>query len=97
MVNPEQIRAARAWLNISQQELADASEVTKGTIARFELGQSAPHDRTLRDLRLALESRGIEFLFARECLPPPGEDEQQPFAGDFPPANRERYPPDNGS
>ena len=63
MVNPEQIRAARAWLNISQQELADASEVTKGTIARFELGQSAPHDRTLRDLRLALESRGIEFLF----------------------------------
>jgi predicted transcriptional regulator len=63
MVNREQIRAARAWLNLSQQELADATQVTKGSIARFELGLSVPHDRTLRDLRLALEERGIEFLF----------------------------------
>ena len=63
MVNKEQLRAARAWLNLSQQELADVSLVTKGTIARFELGQSLPHERTLRDLRAALEQQGIEFLF----------------------------------
>lgn len=63
MVNPEQLRAARAWLKLSQQQLADAAQVTKGTIARFELGLSIPHDRTLRDLRLALEERGIEFQF----------------------------------
>jgi predicted transcriptional regulator len=63
MVNKEQVRAARAWLNLTQQDLADAALVDKKTIARFEIGQSLPHDRTLRDLRLALESRGIEFLF----------------------------------
>jgi transcriptional regulator with XRE-family HTH domain len=63
MVNREQMRAARAWLNLSQQELADATLITKGTIARFELGLSVPHERTLRDLRLALEDRGIEFIF----------------------------------
>ena len=63
MVNREQIRAARAWLNITQQELADVTMVDKKTIARFELGLSVPHDRTLRDLRIALEERGIEFLF----------------------------------
>jgi predicted transcriptional regulator len=63
MVNREQIRAARAWLGITQQELADAALIDKKTIARFELGLSVPHDRTLRDMRLALEARGIEFLF----------------------------------
>ena len=63
MVNREQIRAARAWLGITQQELADAAMVDKKTIARFELGVSVPHDRTLRDLRIALEERGVEFLF----------------------------------
>lgn len=63
MLNKEQIRSARAWLGITQQELSDASMVDKKTIARFETGQSVPHDRTLRDLRLTLESRGIEFLF----------------------------------
>ncbi len=63
MVNKEQLRAARAWLGMTQQDLANASMVDKKTIARFELGASVPHDRTLRDLRVALEARGVEFLF----------------------------------
>ena len=63
MVNKEQIRAARAWLGFTQQDLAAATMVDKKTIVRFEQGLSIPHDRTLRDLRLALEERGIIFLF----------------------------------
>jgi predicted transcriptional regulator len=66
MVNREQIRAARAWLGITQQQLAEASLVTQKTIARFETGASVPHDRTIRDLQVALESMGIEFLFDGE-------------------------------
>lgn len=63
MVNREQMRAARAWLGMTQQDLADAAMVDKKTIARFESGVSVPRDRTLRDLRIALEERGVEFLF----------------------------------
>jgi transcriptional regulator with XRE-family HTH domain len=78
MVNKEQVRAARAWLNITQQDLATATMIDKKTIARFELGVGVPHDRTLRDLRLALEAKGVEFLFEGTKgvgirVTPPGE------------------------
>lgn len=63
MVNAAQIRAARAWLIMDQDTLSALSGVSTGTIARFERGETVPQDRTLRDLRLALEGRGIEFLF----------------------------------
>lgn len=63
MVNAQQIRAARGWLGLSQEELAELSGVAKRTIARFEQELSVPYARTLRDLRRCLEERGIEFLF----------------------------------
>ncbi|MGX7745714.1 helix-turn-helix transcriptional regulator [Rhodopseudomonas parapalustris] len=63
MVNKEQVRAARAWLNLSQQELAEQARVSKRTLASFEQGASIPYDRTLRDVQAALEQLGIEFLF----------------------------------
>jgi len=63
MVNAEQIRAARGWLNLSQDELAQRSGVAKRTIARIEQDLSIPYDRTLRDLQSSLEEMGIEFLF----------------------------------
>lgn len=63
MVNAEQIRAARGWLNLSQDELAQRSGVAKRTIARIEQDVSIPYDRTLRDLQSCLEDMGIEFLF----------------------------------
>lgn len=63
MVNAEQIRAARGWLNLSQDELAQRSGVAKRTIARIEQEVSVPYDRTLRDLQSCLEDLGIEFLF----------------------------------
>ena len=63
MLNKAQVRAARSWLNISQDELAQASGVAKRTIILIEQGTSSSHDRTLRDLQIALEQQGIEFLF----------------------------------
>jgi predicted transcriptional regulator len=63
MLNAEQMRAARGWLGISQDELATLSGVAKRTIARFEKGLSVPYERTLRDLQSCLEEKGVEFLF----------------------------------
>jgi DNA-binding XRE family transcriptional regulator len=54
--------AARTWLGISQTELALAANVAKRTIVHFEAGGRVPQERTLRDLRTALEAMGVEFL-----------------------------------
>ena len=63
MVNAAQIRAARSWLSISQEDLARRSGVAKRTIARFEQNLSVPYDWTLRDLQSCLVAMGIEFIF----------------------------------
>lgn len=62
-VTPKQVRAARAWLDWSQQDLANATQVARRAIQEFELGNREAQPRTLRDLREALEKEGIEFLF----------------------------------
>jgi transcriptional regulator with XRE-family HTH domain len=62
IVTPEQCRAARALLGWSQGDLEAASRVGKATIANFERGASTPFDRTLADLRRALEAAGVIFL-----------------------------------
>jgi len=66
MVNGQQVRTARAWLDMSQLELAARSGVARDTIARFEKGRSMPQPRTIRDLQQTLEAEGIEFLFEGE-------------------------------
>ena len=63
MLTKEQCRAARGWLDWSQGELAENVKVNRKTVADFERGVSVPHDRTLRDVKLALEAAGIELLF----------------------------------
>ena len=57
------MRAARAWLRMSQEELATLSGVAKRTIVRFEQDLSVPYERTLRDIQRVLEERGIKFEF----------------------------------
>jgi ribosome-binding protein aMBF1 (putative translation factor) len=63
VISKEQCRAARGWLDWSQGDLAERAMVNRKTVADFERGVSVPHDRTLRDFRIALESAGIEFQF----------------------------------
>jgi DNA-binding XRE family transcriptional regulator len=66
MVTNRQVKAARAWLNLSQDDLAEKSAVTRRSIQDFESGKRVPQARTLRDLQKALEDEGIEFIFSGE-------------------------------
>ncbi len=57
-----QLRAARALINITQEELATKAGVATKTIATFESEGRAPRDATLVKLRSALEGVGIVFI-----------------------------------
>jgi transcriptional regulator with XRE-family HTH domain len=59
---PAQCRAARGLLGWSQTQLALASKVATKTIADFERQSRTPFDRTLADVRHALESAGVIFV-----------------------------------
>ena len=63
-VSSEQIRAARALLRWEQRDLAEASGVSLPTVKRLETrpGALAAQDRTIIQLRKALEVAGIEFI-----------------------------------
>ncbi|QIB35786.1 helix-turn-helix transcriptional regulator [Ancylobacter pratisalsi] len=61
-VTPAQIRAARALLDISQQELADLSKVGLRTIVQFERGSTSISASIIQALVLSLEATGIEFI-----------------------------------
>ncbi|TAN53076.1 MAG: XRE family transcriptional regulator [Rhodospirillales bacterium] len=62
MINSAQCRAARALLDWSRQDLAKAAHVAERTIVDFERGARTPYERTLRDIRSALEAAGVQFI-----------------------------------
>lgn len=62
MITAAQCRAARALLDWSQQDLADAASIGNATIRNFEGGKSEPQHATLVVLRQAFESAGIQFV-----------------------------------
>lgn len=62
MINPEQIRAARAILDWSREDLAIATGLSPDTIRRIESGALQPRASTMAAIRTAFERRGIEFL-----------------------------------
>jgi transcriptional regulator with XRE-family HTH domain len=47
---------------MSQSELAAANRVAVKTLADFERGTRSPYERTLEDIRRALEAAGVEFM-----------------------------------
>lgn len=61
-ITPEQCRAARALLNISQNDLAEWARVSRATLADFERGIRTPHPNNLAALRRMLEDAGIIFI-----------------------------------
>lgn len=63
VISPAQVRAARAWLSWSQQELAKRAGLSTGSISSFECGGSKAHDATATRLRETLEAAGVEFQF----------------------------------
>ncbi|WP_082583203.1 helix-turn-helix transcriptional regulator [Mesorhizobium sp. Root695] len=59
---PEQLRAARALLDWTREDLANVSGITVRTLARIESSQTVPRQATLEALAAALETAGIEFI-----------------------------------
>lgn len=68
VITAAQCRAARALLGWSQDQLSEVSKVAKATIATFETGKRAPYERTLVDLRSALESAGVSLMSDGEAV-----------------------------
>jgi len=62
MVTLREIRAARALLGWSQQQLADKAIVSLNAVARLERGEVDPRLSTLTALQKALAKAGVEFL-----------------------------------
>ena len=62
MITGRQIRAARALLDISQDELATSAGLTKQGISKIEDGSVQPREGTLADIQRVFVTRGIEFM-----------------------------------
>jgi len=64
VISSAQIKAARALLGWTAQELADVSEVGVATIRRMEVMEGVPSGniKTLSAIQAALEEAGIEFV-----------------------------------
>ncbi|MBZ9904248.1 MULTISPECIES: helix-turn-helix transcriptional regulator [unclassified Mesorhizobium] len=61
-ISVQQCRAARAMLEWSQGDLAEAAAVSRTTIVDFERSIRIPHRNNLSAIRRAFEAAGIEFL-----------------------------------
>jgi len=65
VITSEQIRMARALLQISAAELGRRARVAATTISRCERGSGVPSRvtiATLNKIREALEAEGVEFI-----------------------------------
>jgi predicted transcriptional regulator len=62
MISPRQIRAARALLGWSQQELADKAIISLNALTRLERGRVDSRVSTLDAVERALRKAGVEFL-----------------------------------
>ena len=69
MIAPEHSRAARAWLDWSQEELAKRAQVSLSTVRDFEKGRRVPISNNLSAIGRALESAGIWPMFTEEGAP----------------------------
>lgn len=69
-VLPSQIRAARALINMSQEELAAASNVSVSTIRDYEAGRRHATGMSIEALCRALEHNGIIFTRASKKAGP---------------------------
>jgi len=61
-MTPGQCRAARAFLDISQPELATAASVGVSTLRDFEAGRRTPMANNLKAIRAEFERRGVRFV-----------------------------------
>lgn len=70
-LTPKHIKAARALLAWSQQDLAKNASVATSTVADFERGHRTPVANNSQAIRSALETAGIRFLLTGAVIGPP--------------------------
>jgi len=61
-MSPEQCRAARGWLDWSQQKLAKQAKVGLSTVKDFENGSRKPIANNLGAIQRAIEAAGIVLI-----------------------------------
>ena len=66
IITARQIRAARALLGWSQQQLADKAIISLNTVTRLERSEVDPRVSTIEAVQKALNKAGVEFLPADE-------------------------------
>lgn len=71
MITSAQIRAARALLRITVNDVAEMLEIGIATIKRMEASNGIPpaHARNIDQLSKALEMAGVEFIGTPDDLP----------------------------
>ena len=69
MIDGRQGRAARGWLGLEQQELAQIAGIARDTLRRFEHGEHTMRPSALDRVRSTLEAGGIAFTFTRDGRP----------------------------
>jgi transcriptional regulator with XRE-family HTH domain len=60
LIKPNQLKAARVMVGMSQEELGDACKVTGNTISNAEQGKNVGYG-TILEMVKALNARGIRF------------------------------------
>lgn len=65
-MTPAQVRMARAAVNWSLDQLAQAAGVHRNTIHNFETGRYSGSPEKLRAVRQALQSAGVDFIGEEE-------------------------------
>jgi predicted transcriptional regulator len=68
MITARQIRAGRALLGWSQQDLADRAVLSRNAVAKMERGEVDPRTSTLESVRRVLEEGGVVFVAASGSL-----------------------------
>ena len=63
MISPAQSRAARGWLDWSQDDLARHASVSVSTVRDFEKGRRAPITNNVAALVAALERAGVTMVY----------------------------------
>ena len=69
MLSPEQSRAARGWLDWSQEDLAKRANVSLSTVRDFEKGRRVPITNNLDAMKRALIDGGVAPMWAEPGRP----------------------------